>query len=169
VYLKNRLPHRATGCTPYFAWTGRKPSAKLLRIFGCPVVVKNPGKRPAKLDHHTSSGIFLGYTATDHNVYYRDNKSKRIKITTHVQFDEASMTIPKSDISPAIAALQELGVPKNNDATPTKDPKNIEVNTTDKIKVKLLSTNAQLPQRTMDNSAGYDIYSMASIAIPPGE
>ncbi len=79
------------------------------------------------------------------------------------------MTIPKSDISPAIAALQELGVPKNNDATPTKDPKNIEVNTTDKIKVKLLSTNAQLPQRTMDNSAGYDIYSMASIAIPPGE
>jgi hypothetical protein len=69
VYLKNRLPHHATGCTPYFAWTGRKPSATLLCIFGCPVVVKNPGKWPAKLGHHTSSGIFLGYMATDHNVY----------------------------------------------------------------------------------------------------
>ena len=169
VYLKNRLPHQATGTTPYYAWTGRKPSAKLLRIFGCPVVVKNPGPRPAKLDHHTSSGIFLGYMATDNNIYYRDNQTKRIKIATHVQFDEVSMTIPKSELSPAIVALQELGVPKNNESTMTMNPELMEANTTEEMKVKLLSENAQLPQRATDNSAGYDIFSAASMEIPPGE
>jgi dUTP pyrophosphatase len=169
VYLKNRLPHQATGCTPYLAWTGRKPSAKLLRIFGCPVVVKNPGKRPAKLDHHTSSGVFLGYTATDNNIYYRDNKSKRVKIATHVQFDEVSMTIPRSTVSPAIAALQELGVPKDIDTTSAGHLELIEADTTDEMKVQLLSDNAHLPQRATDNSAGYDICSAVQIVIPPGE
>lgn len=171
VYLKNRLPHAAIGCTPYFAWTGSKPSAKLLRIFGCPIVVKNPGKRPAKLDHHTSSGIFLGYTATDNNVYYRDNKTKRIKIATHVQFDEASMTLPRSEVSPAMLQLQDLGVPKEN------EPAALTVHETnhepppihDTLRVQLLSDNATLPQRATEQSAGYDIFSATALEIPPGE
>jgi len=101
VYIKNRLPHRATGTTPYFAWTGVKPSAKAWRIFGRPVIVRLPGERSAKLDSHTTTGIFLGFTATDHNIYYRDNTTKRIKIATHVTFDEAGMTIPPAERTPA--------------------------------------------------------------------
>jgi hypothetical protein len=65
AYLKYRLPHSAINVTPYEAYTAKRPSARHLRIFGCPVIVKNPGKRPAKLDTHTSAGIFLGYTATE--------------------------------------------------------------------------------------------------------
>jgi hypothetical protein len=118
IYLKNRLPHKAIGCTPYFAWSGKKPNAKLLRIFGCPVIIKVPGKRSAKLDSSTVSGIFLGYTATDHNIYFRDNQTKRIKIATHVQFDEAGMTIPKAERSYFMNTLQELGY-SNKDTTTT--------------------------------------------------
>ena len=170
VYLKNRLPHRAIGCTPYFAWTGRKPNMKLLRIWGCPVVVKTPGKRPAKLDHNTTSGIFLGYTATDHNIYYQDAKTKRIKIAPHVQFDEAGMTLPKSQLSPTILALQELGMPRDFETastspevvtTPTDDPRQA-------AKVILLSKNATLPHRATPDKAGFDVYSATDAVIPPG-
>jgi hypothetical protein len=68
VYLKNRIPHTAIHDTPYHAYTGKQPTAKHLRVFGCPVIVKNPGKRLAELDMHTSAGKFLGYTATDGNI-----------------------------------------------------------------------------------------------------
>jgi hypothetical protein len=43
VYLKNRLPHTAIKTTPYHTYTGVRPSAKYLKNFGCPVVIKNPG------------------------------------------------------------------------------------------------------------------------------
>ena len=173
VYLKNRLPHKAIKCTPYYAWTGRKPSAKLLRIFGCPVVVKNPGKKQAKLDHHTSSGIFLGYTATDHNIYYRDSKTKRIKIATHVQFDEAGFTLPRSEISSTILALQELGMPEMPKQPeclePTEEISDMALSTNQTAKVELLSPNGHLPEQVTTDSAGYDVYSADTVIIPAGE
>jgi hypothetical protein len=79
IYLKNRLPHMAIGHTPYQAYTGKPPNMEQLRVFGCPVVIKNPGRRPTKLDIHTSNGRFLGYTATTKNIYYMDNQTRRIK------------------------------------------------------------------------------------------
>lgn len=150
MYLKNRLPHRAIKCTPYFAWTRKKPSTKLLRIFGCPVIVKNPGKKPAKLNHNTSSGIFLGYTATDHNIYYRDSNTKRIKIATHVQFDEAGFTLPRFEISSTIIALQELGMPKEDAAIVVSPSTTAQTDTTaaDTATVKLLSPHGKLLSRS---------------------
>jgi hypothetical protein len=94
TYLKNRLPHQSIEYTPYQKYTGRKPTAKHLRIFGCPVVVRNLGKRPHKLDMHMSTGAFLGYTATDKNIIYIDKQTHRIKTATHCTFDEAATTIP---------------------------------------------------------------------------
>lgn len=54
------------------AYTGRRPNAKRLRVFGCPIVVRHHGRK-AKLDLNTSAGTFLGYTATDRNIVYRDS------------------------------------------------------------------------------------------------
>jgi hypothetical protein len=56
--------------------------------------------RKAKLDLNTSAGTFLGYTATDKNVVYRDNVTVRFKTATHVMFDEAGMTLPDTECSP---------------------------------------------------------------------
>ena len=105
TYLKNRLPHSATKDTPFHRYTGKRPSAKHLRIFGSPIIVKQPGKRPSKLDYHTYTGIFLGYTATDRNIYYKDINTQRIKITTHCVFDEAGMTTPPAARSPSAQIL----------------------------------------------------------------
>jgi hypothetical protein len=80
VYLKNRLPHSSINTTPYQKYTGKRPNAKHLRIFGCPIIVQNLGRRPHKLDLHTASGIFLGYTATDKNDHYIDINTKRFRL-----------------------------------------------------------------------------------------
>lgn len=176
VYLKNRLPHRAIGCTPYEAWSGKKPNVSKLRIFGSPVIVRLPGPRPAKLDHHTTHGLFLGYTATDHNIYYQDYKTKRVKIATHVTFDEAGYTLPSKERSLGMLELQDIGIPKDDDSTtisPAADnsepPRPVPLATDtallDTLQVKLLSDKARLPVRATHEAAGYDLHSAVSLVI----
>jgi len=114
VYLKNRRIHRGTNQVPLTQYTGRRPNARRLRIFGCPVVVRNLGKKAAKLDLHTSAGRFLGYTATDKNIIFMDSVTKRIKTATHVVFDEAGMTLPAAELPPYAKMLQQLGYAKDD-------------------------------------------------------
>jgi hypothetical protein len=49
-----------------------------------------PGHRPAKLDPHTATGIFLGYTVTENNIY----ATKQVKVATHITIDEAGLYVP---------------------------------------------------------------------------
>ena len=109
VYVKNRIPHKFIKITPYEALTGTKPNITNLRTFGCRVFVKKPGDKPAKLDHHTSNGIFVGYTATTKNIYYINDSSLNVKIGVHALFDEAHFTSPKASAPLAAQALQVLG------------------------------------------------------------
>jgi len=178
VYLKNRLPHRAIGCTPFEAWSGKKPDVSRLRIFGSPVIVRLPGPRPAKLDHHTTHGVFLGYTATDYNIHYQDYKTKRIKIATHVTFDEAGYTLPPKERSFGMMELQEIGTPKDTTDIPPEPSSGNSDNTitltdgpslVDTLQVKLLSTNARLPVRATQEAAGYDLHSAVELWIPSND
>jgi hypothetical protein len=73
AHIKNRLPHRAIPTTPYQAYTGKRPNIRLIHTFGSPVVARLSGCQLPKLDAHTATGIFLGFTATENNIYYRDN------------------------------------------------------------------------------------------------
>ena len=168
VYVKNRLPHRATATTPFLAYRSKKPSAKLLRVWGCRVIVKLPGPRPAKLDHHTTTGTFLGYTATDHNIYYRDTVTKRIKVATHVTFDEAGMTLPPAERPPYAITLQQAGyIEHPQDHVHDKADPIVNDISDNALKVKLLTPQAKLPTRASDNAAGYDLYSATKTTIPP--
>jgi hypothetical protein len=149
--------------------------------------------RKAKLDLNTSRGIFLGYTATDKNVVYRDSITGRFKTATHVVFDEAGMTMPAAARSPSAKALQELGygtvqeeedldvqqmndVPTDICTTDTKSkkyisPSNESTTTTNKrhntMQVKCLSINATMPTRATDGSVGFDVFSAADLTIQP--
>jgi dUTP pyrophosphatase len=151
---------------------------KKIRIFGCPVFARLPGKRPAKLDTHATTSIFLVFTSTTKNIYYQDNMSKRVKIATHVTFDEAGYTIPQSNLSNAIASSKVTGATDvytpqriSNDldymqkVQPTsKVPEQLQV-----LYIKKLSDVATLPTRATPDSAGLDIYSAVDVSIPPGE
>ncbi|KAK4386664.1 Retrovirus-related Pol polyprotein from transposon TNT 1-94 [Sesamum angolense] len=63
VYLLNRCPTKAVqNMTPIEAWSGKKPSAKHLRVFGSICYVHIPTEKRHKLEEKTEKGIFLGYS-----------------------------------------------------------------------------------------------------------
>lgn len=179
LYLKNRLPHCAISKTPYEAYTGHRPNLKHLHIFGSPLTVRHPGRRPAKLDQHASQGIFLGYTATHKNVYYLDSGTKQIKIGTHVVFDEVGFTLPPNQCTPLQQQLQlhqsksdtSLLTPQEQDTyqdaldntmhstLPQEDPESMYFHR--------LTPAATIPTRATPDSTGYDLHSTQEITLQP--
>ena len=82
VYIK-KLPRSYIKTTPFKALASNQPDLTNLKVFGSRLYAKNPGKCDAKLDHHTSNGIFVEYTATTQNVYYIEKASNNVKIGTN--------------------------------------------------------------------------------------
>ena len=168
VYIKNRLYHLALGTTPFQAFTGRRPNLSKLRIFGSRVYARKTGAQPAKLDHHTTEGIFLTYTATDNNVYYIDHESGQVCIGQHVIFDEAHMTTPAGYAPLAAQALQQLGY--HFKESWIQEAQQEEYQKNDKLRVKWVTDTAILPTRGSDEAVGYDVYlDMPDITIKPGD
>jgi len=63
VYILNRCPTKAVkDKTPVEAWSGRKPSAKHLRVFRSIYYIHVPDQWRHKLEDKTIRGIFLGYS-----------------------------------------------------------------------------------------------------------
>ena len=171
VYIKNRVPHQSLECTPFETLTGRRPNLKRLRVFGSRVQARKPGLRPAKLDHHTDSGIFLSFTATDSNINFLDDATGLIKTCTHVIFDEAHLSVPARKAPLAAEALQRLGY--SHRESWTKELKKKEVNssaTSNELLVQLLSPTAKMPRKGTEGSIGFDLFAdTTGIIIPPGE
>ena len=62
VYVLSRsATKRLAGLTPYEKWTGRKPNASHLRVFGSLAYVKNITGHLKKLDDRSIPMIFIGY------------------------------------------------------------------------------------------------------------
>jgi len=163
AYLKNRLPHRTLGRTPHEAYTGKRPNLRYLRVFGCPVTIRIPGRRQAKLDQNATNGIFLGYTATTKNIYYFDTDTKRVKTGTHVTFDEAGYTIPPTHRTLLQQRLQASGIEQVDlDLT-----ERMENKSTEPLIFQCLTEHATIPDRDNDDTAGYNIYSARHVIIQP--
>jgi hypothetical protein len=94
--------------TPFEAWHGFKPDLRRLRVFGSRVCVKRTGKRRSKLDQHSFTGIFLGYTATDENIRYIDVSSRLVQTSHHAIFDEAWYLQPQRP--PFAQMLYDVGL-----------------------------------------------------------
>ena len=126
AYIHNRRVHHGTLCTPFEKWYGRKPNLRKLRVFGSRVCVKRTGSRRAKLDQHSFSGIFIGYTVTDSNVRYIDVNTGIVKTSHHAVFDECWFHQPWQP--PAAQLLYELGnavvdeIPDPTPPEPTSTP-----------------------------------------------
>ena len=164
VYIKNRVPHTYIKCTPFQAMTGVQPDLTNLRTFGCRIFTKKPGKRPAKLDHHTSNGIFLGYTSTMKNVYYIDDKTNVVKIGCHAIFDEVHFTVPRNKTPMAAQTLQCLGYKRSNDTFNKGRFTNDNL-----IDVKITDKTGIAPKLHSNQSGLIEIYSpVPTFTLPPG-
>ena len=160
AHIKNRLPHSAFEhkCTPYEKLIGMKPDLSNLRIFGCPITTRKSGNRTLKISKHSYSGIFLRYAKTMKNIVYYYTNTRKIKTTTYAKFDEAHYA--HSNKPPGAELLMELGMRPG------------QPNTTTDISPPVLTivkshTDTITPTSGSTNAAGYDLYSIAPVIIPP--
>ena len=129
-----------------------------LRTFGSLVNVKTHAKRYMKLDSISSQGLFMTYSGTNKKVYVVDEDGSNERLTTHLTYDEAHMSSSKQNLPPMAVTLQQRGY--QSDPTTTHS----DLST---LKIKLLSTDAHMPIKATENSAGYDIYSSVHTTTPP--
>ena len=171
VYIKNRIWHSALNMSPFQAFTGKKPNLSDLRIFGSRVFARKPGKRKAKLDHNTSKGVFLSFTATSGNVNFIDDATGLIMTGTHVMFDEAHMTVPAAKAPLAAQALQRLGYYTRESWIDDEVLQEYDADRNRDVLIEKLTETATIPTRSTEESVGLDIHSdMAEdVVLKPGE
>jgi hypothetical protein len=121
IYLHNRLVHAVTKKTPFKGMYTAKPDISQLKIFGSRMCIKISGIRRGKLDKHNFKRIFLGYTATDHNIVYLNLNSGIVKCSHHAQFNKAWYL--QESCPPAAQLLYKKGLVPNmpTDNDPDKD------------------------------------------------
>ena len=88
TYILNRVPTKATAKTPYELWTGRKPSLKHLRIWGCPAEGRPYKPYEKKMDSRTFSSYFIGYSERSRRYKFYDPTAKNIFETGIATFFE---------------------------------------------------------------------------------
>ncbi|GKD54343.1 putative RNA-directed DNA polymerase [Tanacetum coccineum] len=89
VHILNRVPSKSVPKTPYEIWTGRKPSLRYLRVWGCPAEAKLYNPQSRKLDFKTISCFFIGYPERSKGYrFYCPSHSTRIVETRHAEFLE---------------------------------------------------------------------------------
>lgn len=141
-----------------------KPDLSRLKIFGSRVQIQTPGGRKIKVDRIINECLFMTHTGIDKIGYVVNNKGQREKSVTHVSFDEEHMSSSLKSTSLMGVALQKAGHHK----TPFSEGKAVQL-TAEKLKVKLLSNSATLPQQSSEQVARFDICSAENTVVQPGE
>ena len=89
VHILNRVPSKSVPKTPYEIWTGRKPSLRYLRVWGCPAEAKLYNPQSRKLYLKTISCFSIGYPERSKGYrFYCPSHSTRIVETRHAEFLE---------------------------------------------------------------------------------
>ena len=107
IRLFNFFPHGNRDKSPFELIRGYKPDLSLLRVFGCNVYIRPPGRRTSKLEPHVIKGRFLGYTSTMKQIYYLEDNTNKIKIAAHARFDEGLASVPLHDLPPYACQLRK--------------------------------------------------------------
>lgn len=90
VYLRNRSPTNLLHCTPYEAWSRRKPSVNHLRVFGCKAVVLDKRIGKSKFAPKGIECVMVGYS-TESNAYRVYNPANRTILKSRdIKFIEKS-------------------------------------------------------------------------------
>ena len=87
-YLQNRMPIRPDGKCPEEAFTGRKPSTRHLRTFGCIAYGDIPSVNRDKLEPTARKAILVGYMPTSKQYQLYDPVSKSVFASTSPRFEE---------------------------------------------------------------------------------
>ena len=86
IYVLNRVPTKSVPNTPYELWTGKKPSVRHLKIWGCPAHVKRTSAD--KLESKTSRCLFVGYPKGSVGYLFYDPSEQKVFCSRNAQFLE---------------------------------------------------------------------------------
>ena len=90
VFVRNRVRHSTIDASPYYLVTGKKPSLKHLRVFGCAAYVLRLPQARGKFAPRADEGILLG--SGEYGIYTvlveGESEPSRIIKSHHVTFDE---------------------------------------------------------------------------------
>jgi len=93
AYLRNRGVVKNMTKSPWELWRNQKPSARHLRVFGCPAWVLIPKEKRTKLAKRAWQGIFVGYKEETDKIYLVwDPTNKKVHEVWFVEFDESKFT-----------------------------------------------------------------------------
>lgn len=91
VLIKNMSPTKSlTNSTPAEAWTGRKPNASYLRVFGCKAFAHVPDVKRKKLEPKSIECVFVGYDMASKAYRLYHPTTRTIMISRDVTFDEGA-------------------------------------------------------------------------------
>ena len=117
--VRNAIPGAGQTASPIFLSTGKKENFKNLKVFGCRVIVPPLGSKKARFARKAKLGVFLGYVANTSRVFYWfDIKSQRVKVGTHMKFDEGFNDLPLDELPLGAAQYVRL----NHGIRPPPDP-----------------------------------------------
>ena len=98
VYLQNRSFTTSVSMkTPFEALTGRKPSVRHLKVFGCVRYTHIPDQLRQKLDDKAEFSVFVGYRNCEKGYIIYILKYKKIVLARSVVFDENIMHACKNE------------------------------------------------------------------------
>lgn len=86
-YISNISPHSGLVSTPEEIWSGRKPSVRHLRVFGCTAYIHIPKQKRRKLDLKSEKAIFVGYSSKSKG-YRLLNSHRKLVESRDVEFFE---------------------------------------------------------------------------------
>ena len=106
AHILNWVPSKSVPKTPYELWTGRKPSMKYLRVWGCRAEAKLFNPHIGKLDPKTVSCHFIGYPerSKGYRFYCLDRITKFVETRDIVFFEN------NEDLEPRKIDLEEKRV-----------------------------------------------------------
>ena len=87
-YLRNRMAIGPNGKSLEEAFTGRKPSTRHLRIFGCIAYADIPSVTRAKLEPTARKTILIGYMPTSRQYRLYDPIAKSFVVSSNPKFEE---------------------------------------------------------------------------------
>lgn len=102
AYIRNRCPTVAVpNCTPFEAFTERKPTMNHFKIFGCRAVSLIKGKNLSKFQPRGKELIFVGYCEEQKAYRLLDIRSKTVTTSRNVKFFEEKEKSDHIDIFPS--------------------------------------------------------------------
>ncbi|KAJ0653431.1 putative RNA-directed DNA polymerase [Helianthus annuus] len=130
VYLLNRATTKAVPeKTPYEAWSGRKPSVRHLKVFGCVAFGHVPIHQRRKLDNRAEKCIFIGYAQECKGYRLYNPVTKKLQVKRNVVFfeqnrwewldDKTSAGLDNSALQDPFPLMIESDISSNGDHLPS--------------------------------------------------